>query len=47
MFNRSEPAHGAVRYGTRAILTLDHRRHFSVVRLLDGGRFDLLPRGLA
>ena len=32
----------ARRFGTRRILTLD-RRHFSVLRPLDGGRFKLLP----
>ncbi len=32
----------AARYRTRTILTLD-RRHFDVVRPLDGGRFTLLP----
>ena len=32
----------ARRYGTRAILTLD-RRHFDVIRPLDGGRFKLIP----
>ena len=32
----------ASRYRTRTILTLD-RRHFTVVRPLDGGRFTLLP----
>ena len=32
----------AHRYRTRAILTLD-RRHFDVLRPLDGGRFRLLP----
>jgi uncharacterized protein len=31
----------ARRYGTRTILTLD-RRHFGVIRPLDGGRFRLL-----
>lgn len=31
----------AKRYGTRQILTLD-RRHFDVLRPLDGGRFSLL-----
>jgi hypothetical protein len=31
----------AARYGTRTILTLD-RRHFNVLRPLDGGRFKLL-----
>ena len=30
------------RYGTREVLTLDHR-HFEVVRPLTGGRFKLLP----
>lgn len=32
----------ARRYGTRSILTLD-RRHFDVMRPLDGGRFKLIP----
>lgn len=32
----------ARRFGTRTILTLDHR-HFEVLRPLDGGRFKLLP----
>lgn len=32
----------ASRYRTKSILTLD-RRHFSVLRPLDGGRFRLLP----
>jgi uncharacterized protein len=32
----------AHRYGTRRVLTLD-RRHFDVLRPLDGGRFALLP----
>ena len=32
----------ARRYGTRTILTLD-RRHFEVIRPLDGGRFKLIP----
>jgi predicted nucleic acid-binding protein len=32
----------ASRYGTRAVLTLDHR-HFRVLRPLEGGRFQLLP----
>ena len=32
----------ASRYRTRTILTLD-RRHFTVVRPLDGGRFTLVP----
>jgi uncharacterized protein len=32
----------ADRYGTREVLTLDHR-HFGVVRPLSGGRFKLLP----
>lgn len=32
----------AERYATRAVLTLD-RRHFSVLRPLQGGRFTLLP----
>ena len=32
----------ARRFGTRRILTLD-RRHFSMLRPLDGGRFKLLP----
>lgn len=32
----------AERYRTRTILTLD-RRHFGVVRPLDGGRFTVLP----
>ena len=32
----------AARYGTRTVLTLD-RRHFEVLRPLDGGRFRLLP----
>jgi uncharacterized protein len=32
----------AARYGTRSVLTLD-RRHFEVLRRLDGGRFELLP----
>ncbi len=32
----------ARRYGTRTILTLD-RRHFGVIRPLDGGRFKLIP----
>lgn len=30
------------RYGTRTILSLDHR-HFDVVRPLQGGRFKLVP----
>jgi len=33
----------AERFGTRTVLTLD-RRHFDVLRPLDGGRFTLLPR---
>jgi uncharacterized protein len=33
----------AARHRTRTIMTLD-RRHFKVVRPLDGGRFRLLPR---
>lgn len=33
----------ANRYATNQILTLD-RRHFDVLRPLDGGRFDLLPQ---
>jgi predicted nucleic acid-binding protein len=32
----------ASRYRTRSLLTLD-RRHFTVVRPVDGGRFRLLP----
>jgi predicted nucleic acid-binding protein len=32
----------ATRYRTRTILTLD-RRHFDVIRPLDGGRFRVLP----
>lgn len=32
----------AARYRTRTIMTLD-RRHFDVLRPLDGGRFRLLP----
>ena len=32
----------ARRFGTRTLLTLD-RRHFDVIRPLDGGRFKLLP----
>lgn len=32
----------AVRYSARTVLTLD-RRHFEVLRPLDGGRFKLLP----
>ena len=32
----------ARRYGSRRILTLD-RRHFDVVRPLDGGRFQVVP----
>jgi hypothetical protein len=32
----------AGRFGTRSLLTLDHR-HFSVVRPVQGGRFRLLP----
>lgn len=32
----------ASRYDTKSVLTLD-RRHFSVVRPLNGGRFRLLP----
>ena len=32
----------AARYGTRSLLTLDHR-HFGVVRPIQGGRFKLLP----
>lgn len=32
----------AERFGTREVLTLDHR-HFDVVRPLTGGRFRLLP----
>lgn len=32
----------AEQYRTRKILTLD-RRHFEILRSLDGGRFDLLP----
>lgn len=32
----------ADRYGTKDLLTLDHR-HFDVVRPLDGGHFRLLP----
>lgn len=32
----------AARYRTRTVLTLD-RRHFDVLRPLDGGRFTLLP----
>jgi predicted nucleic acid-binding protein len=32
----------AQRFGTRRILTLD-RRHFDVLRPLDGGRFTLVP----
>lgn len=33
----------AERYRTRSILTLD-RRHFDVLRPLNGGRFDVVPR---
>ena len=32
----------AQRYGTRTILTLDHK-HFSVLRPLDGGLFKIVP----
>lgn len=32
----------AQRYGTRTILTLDHR-HFGMLRPLDGGRFRVVP----
>jgi predicted nucleic acid-binding protein len=32
----------AARHGTKTIVTLD-RRHFEVLRPLDGGRFKLLP----
>lgn len=32
----------AARFGTKRLLTLD-RRHFAVLRPLDGGRFDILP----
>ncbi len=32
----------AERYGTRTVLTLDHR-HFDVVRPLQGGRFRIVP----
>ena len=32
----------AARYGTASVLTLD-RRHFEVLRPLDGGHFRLLP----
>ncbi|MCU0281499.1 MAG: PIN domain-containing protein [Acidimicrobiia bacterium] len=32
----------AARFGTRTILTLD-RRHFAVLRPLDGGRFKIVP----
>lgn len=32
----------AERYGTRRVVTLD-RRHFDVLRPLDGGRFSVLP----
>jgi predicted nucleic acid-binding protein len=32
----------AQRFATRRILTLD-RRHFEVVRPVDGGRFTILP----
>ena len=32
----------AARYGTRTIATLD-RRHFEVLRPLDGGRFAIVP----
>ena len=32
----------AARYGTRSLLTLDHR-HFGVLRPIQGGRFTLLP----
>lgn len=32
----------AARHGTRTIVTLD-RRHFGVLRPLDGGRFKVLP----
>lgn len=32
----------ASRYGTKSVLTLDHR-HFGVMRPLNGGRFKLLP----
>ena len=34
----------AHQFETHHILTLD-RRHFGVVRALDGGRFQLLPTG--
>ena len=34
----------ARRYRTKTVLTLD-RRHFGVIRPLDGGRFKLLPGG--
>lgn len=33
----------ANRYRTRTLLSLD-RRHFSVVKPIDGGRFDLVPK---
>jgi predicted nucleic acid-binding protein len=33
----------AQRYRTRTIATLDHR-HFDVLRSLDDGRFEVLPR---
>ena len=33
----------AKRYGTRGIASLD-RRHFEVLRSLDGGHFDVLPQ---
>ncbi|MGC8473298.1 MAG: type II toxin-antitoxin system toxin ribonuclease C26, partial [Candidatus Dormibacteria bacterium] len=33
----------AERYRTRTVATLD-RRHFDVLRALDGGHFQLLPR---
>jgi len=32
----------ADRYGTRTVVTLD-RRHFSILRPLNGGRFKMLP----
>ncbi|MEX1343153.1 MAG: PIN domain-containing protein [Candidatus Limnocylindrales bacterium] len=32
----------AARYGSKSLLTLDHR-HFGVLRPLQGGRFKLLP----
>ena len=32
----------AARYQTRTVITLD-RRHFGVLRPIDGGKFDILP----